>query len=200
MMNKILMMVLMIVSISYGQDIKNLEYVSPFHDGLAAIKKGNHWAFIDTKGDLKVPFRKDLVATKHEDGTYPVFNDNRCPIKVKKNGIYYYGYINKVGRIIIPPKYLNASDYFKGKAIVLLLHKDKTNKKNLMGKDIISYSYANVIIDLDGNTQQHLTGYTKTSLLPQYFKNPPEINSKFLNNYLCLVKENNKITIKKIED
>ncbi|HKK12787.1 MAG TPA: WG repeat-containing protein, partial [Flavobacteriaceae bacterium] len=78
----------------YGnaQSVENLDFVSTFNDGLAAVEKDGQWGFINTKGDIVVNFRNDLVSTKFEDGTYPIFKDGRCLIAQEKDGISYFGY------------------------------------------------------------------------------------------------------------
>jgi hypothetical protein len=81
----------------FTQSIENLDYISPFHDGLAAIKKNNEWAFINTNGEIVIDFRNDLVTTKYKGQNYPIFVDRRCLIEQKKEGISYFGYINTSG-------------------------------------------------------------------------------------------------------
>ncbi len=42
-------LVILIPIFGIGQSLDNLDYVSPFHDGVTAIKKGNQWAFINSE-------------------------------------------------------------------------------------------------------------------------------------------------------
>ena len=82
----ILYIVILIIPIfGFTQTTKNLDYISPFHDDLAAIEKDGQWAFINTKGDIVVDFRNDLVTTKLNNEEYPVFMDGRCLIELNLN-------------------------------------------------------------------------------------------------------------------
>ena len=68
----------------------NLDYISSFNDGVAAIKKDNQWAFINKDGDIVINFRNDLVSRKSHDGNYPIFQNERCLIAEERNGISYF--------------------------------------------------------------------------------------------------------------
>ena len=117
----------------FSQNLSNLEFISPFHDGVAAIKKGETWSFISEKGELLFDFRKDLVVADIKGKKYPVFNSNRCLISKKEEGITYFGYIDKKGKAVLNMLRLNAKKglfdlYFF--FITLLLHKaNKTLKE-----------------------------------------------------------------------
>ena len=84
-----------------AQSIENLEFVSPFHDDMAAIKKDGKWAFINKEGNLIIDFRTDLVTTNTEDGDYPMFNNDRCPIVAVKAGISYFGFNYRYFEVVI---------------------------------------------------------------------------------------------------
>ncbi len=47
--------------------IEELDEVSPFHEGLAAIRRDTKWGFIDTEGNLVIEFRDDLVWSEKGD-------------------------------------------------------------------------------------------------------------------------------------
>ncbi|MDY0780879.1 WG repeat-containing protein [Tenacibaculum sp. IB213877] len=197
----ILLLSISFISNSYCQKIENLDFISPFNNGVAAIKKGDHWGFVDKEGTLVVPYRKDLVTTKHEDGQYPIFNSGRCLYTIKKGGINYFGYINKQGRTIIEPQFLNATNFNEGRAIVLNLDKENLGQNNVLNKNVISYSYAHVIINVDGKIMHHLTGYKSTSLLPEFIKTPPTITTELLSDNLYMIQQDNgKITIKNVNE
>ncbi len=77
---------------AYGQVLTDIDEVTPFHEGLAAIRKNNQWAFINIEGVKVIDFRDDFVSTKDEhfldengitSVTYPLFKDGRCLIKNK---------------------------------------------------------------------------------------------------------------------
>ena len=46
--------------------VENLDEVTPFHDGLAAVRRGDQWGFIDTSGKLVIEFRDDLIWNTQE--------------------------------------------------------------------------------------------------------------------------------------
>jgi len=74
----VLFAVLLIPIFGFTQTIENIDYISTFNADLAAIKKDNQWAFINKEGTIVIDFRKDVVETKTEVGSYPVFNNERC--------------------------------------------------------------------------------------------------------------------------
>ena len=63
----------LIAAMACGQDLEKVDYVSPFIDDVAAVKKGDLWGFIDDSGTMIVDFRNDLVISKQGDFGYPVF-------------------------------------------------------------------------------------------------------------------------------
>jgi hypothetical protein len=183
-----------------GQTIENLSFISPFNEGLAAIKKDNQWAFINQEGSIVLNFRNDLVTTKLNREEYPVFINNRCLISKEINGISYFGYIDTTGKTIIEPIFLNAQNFENNEAIVLKLTEELIGKNDVLGKNIVQYKYFEVVIDPDGNIHQYLTPKGFNIVLDQkYLKTPPAITSKRISDGLYAVfSENKKWTIIKI--
>ena len=177
----------------YAQSIENVDYISPFHNGLAAIEKDGQWAFMNNKGDVVVNFRTDLVLSKSKDKSYPIFYDDRCLIEQKKNGISYFGYINTSGKTIIKPRFLNASNFNNGNALVLELIKENVSKNTALGKNIIYYKYFEVIIESNGEVKHYLNPSGVNVVLDRDFlKKPPEITSKRISDTLYAIKNKNK--------
>jgi hypothetical protein len=171
--------VLLIPIFGFTQTTKNLDYISPFHDGLAAIEKDGQWAFIDAKGDIVVDFRNDLVTTKLNSEEYPVFMDGRCLIEQKKAGISYFGYIDSTGETIIKPQFLNATNFSKGQAIALELVKEIVGKNQALEKDVVYYKYYEAIIDTTGNIYNYLTQKGINVVLDKDFlRQRPKIDSR----------------------
>ena len=200
-MKKFVIALLLIPYLGIAQTLENLDYISPFNDGVAAIKKGNEWGFIDQEGKLIVDFRNDLVVTKTDNANYPIFEDDRCLIAHHKDGVLYYGYINKEGETVIAPQFLNATNFNNKKAIALKVHKETIGYNDIFKKDVVSYHYFEVVIDKTGTTMDHLTQLA-LHVSPQNIKNSgsPTITSKFISANLVAVKGNNsKWQIKKIE-
>ena len=179
--------------VGYTQSIENVDYISPYHNGLAAIKKDGQWAFINNIGDVVVNYRADLVLTKFSDDSYPVFYDNRCLIEQKKNGISYFGYIDPTGKTIIAPKFLNAANFNNGNALALELIKESLSKKSALGKDIVYYKYFEVIIDSNGDVKHYLNPSGVNLVLDRkYLKVPPKVTSKRISDNLYAVRNKNK--------
>tara|TARA_B100000949_G_C14188133_1_gene410537 strand:+ start:97 stop:699 length:603 start_codon:yes stop_codon:yes gene_type:complete len=200
-MKKFVIALLLIPYLGIAQTLENLDYISPFNDGVAAIKKGNEWGFIDQEGKLIVDFRNDLVVTKTDNANYPIFEDDRCLIAHHKDGVLYYGYINKEGETVIAPQFLNATNFNNKKAIALKVHKETIGYNDIFKKDVVSYHYFEVVIDKTGTTIDHLTQLA-LHVSPQNIKNSgsPTITSKFISANLVAVKGNNsKWQIKKID-
>ncbi|HNP67683.1 MAG TPA: WG repeat-containing protein [Aequorivita sp.] len=192
-MKKLLITLVLIPFIGIAQTFENLDYISPFNDGVAAIKKGNEWGFIDQEGKLIIDFRNDLVVTKTDNANYPIFEDDRCLIAHHKDGVLYYGYINKEGETVIAPQFLNATNFNNKKAIALKVHKETIGYNDIFKKDVVNYHYFELVIDENGNTIDHLTQLAiHVSPKDKNDKNPPAITSKLISENLVAVKGNNK--------
>jgi hypothetical protein len=200
-MKKLLITLVLIPFLGIAQTIDNLEYVSPFNNDVAAIKKGNEWGFIDQDGKIIVDFRNDLVLTKIDNATYPIFSNDRCLIAHQKDGILYYGYIDKTGKIVITPQFLNATNFEYGKALALTVHKETIGYNDIFNKDVVSYHYFEMVIDKEGKALDHLTQLAiHVSPKDKADKNPPAITSKLISENLVAVKSSNKKwLVKKIE-
>ncbi|WP_298759227.1 WG repeat-containing protein [uncultured Psychroserpens sp.] len=180
----------------FTQAIDNLSYISPFHDGFAAIEKDGKWAFINEKGTIVVDFRTDLVTTTNTKGNYPIFTEKRCLIKTVKDGISYFGYIDTSGKTIVEPQYLNATNFHNGLAIVLELITETVGRNEALGKNVVYYKYYEVAIDVDGAVKTYLTKKPVNVVLDKKFlKKPPQITTKQIADELYAIKKKNKWTI-----
>jgi hypothetical protein len=188
---KLLFIILLIIpSLGFSQSIENLDYISPFHNGFAAIKKGSQWAFINNEGTITIDFRNDIVATKIGDKNYPIFNDDRCLIKEMKEGIAYFGYIDTLGNTVIEPQFLNADNFKNRNAIVLKVTKEIVGKNKALNKNIVYYKYFEVTIDNRGNILDYLTQKGKNVVLDKDFlTEPPEIRSKQISKNVFAIKD-----------
>ena len=200
---KILFLAFIIIPIvTVAQSIENIDFISPFHDDVAAIQKGDKWAFINKEGNLIIDFRTDLVITNTENGDYPMFNDNRCPIVEIKKGISYFGFIDTSGKTVIEPQFLNSTDFKNGSAIALEVIKKVIAKNTALGKDMVNYRYFEVLIDTDGKTTYYLNQDGVNVVLDKDFlRAVPQITSRRVTADLYAVKNKknswNVITIKK---
>ncbi|APU69755.1 MULTISPECIES: WG repeat-containing protein [Flavobacteriaceae] len=200
-MKTIFLTLLIIPILGIGQTIENIDFVSPFHDGLSAVKKGNNWAFIDQNGSIIIDFRQDLVKTKTDKGYYPLFSNGKCIIAQKKDDILLYGFIDKKGNISIEPQFLNVLNFQGNKTLALIVHKETIGFNDIFKKDVVNYHYFEVVIDENGNSLDHLTQLA-LHISPKYSKSkePPVITSKFISDNLIAVKsDENKWNLRKIK-
>lgn len=102
-MKKLLIVIYLIPLLGFSQSIENVDFISPFSNDVAAIKQGDKWGSMDKKGTLVINFRYDLVTTKIDNANYPIFSNERCNISNEKDGIAYFGYIDKSGKTVIDP-------------------------------------------------------------------------------------------------
>lgn len=201
-MKNLLIILFIIPAFALAQTTEELDFVAPLSDGVAAVKKGNSWGFINDKGDIVVAFRDDLVLTETDDYKYPVFENNRCLISKNKDGIAYFGYIDKTGKIVIEPKFLNASNFNNNNAIVLQIIKEELGNNHLLGKNVVNYRYYEVIIDSSGKVENYLDPKGINVVLDKKFLlTTPEITSKQISNNIYAVRtENNKWKIVSINN
>lgn len=185
--------------ITNAQVLSKIDKVTPFQEGLGSVEKNNSWGFINSEGTLIIDYRKDVVAFS---GEHPVFNNGLCLIQEVRDGITFYGYINKMGEKVIPTEYIAATPFKNGYARVIKYYKSKTNATNALGKTIVNYSYNELVIDTKNKKVQHLRG--PNTLLFKNLKskqNQPNIASQFISDRLIAVKEKNgTYTIYKLDE
>ncbi|OBX23359.1 MULTISPECIES: WG repeat-containing protein [Bizionia] len=201
-MKKFLITLVLIPFFGIAQTLEGLEYISPFNNDVAAIKKDNEWGFIDQNGKIIVDFRNDLILTKTDNANYPIFSNERCLIAHHKDGVLYYGYIDKTGKTVITPQFLNASNFKNDVAVALKLVKEESSGMNELMKNIVNYHYYEVVIEKAGEINQYLTEEPiHITLTKEKMKKPPVITSKLISNNLIAVRNNNnKWTLKKISE
>ena len=197
----ILWVILIVNPLTVGaQNLGDVDFISPFNNGLSAIEKEGKWAFINGEGELVIDYRDDLVLTDFGDESYPVFDSERCLIVKKDDGISYFGYIDKTGKTTIKPQYLNATNFKSGLAIILKLHKISLGQNDILGKNMIDYSYSELAINPNGETIHYLSEKpTHVTLSKDFLKGPPEIRTVFISNHLIAIKNDDKTwSIKKV--
>lgn len=132
--------------------------VVPFSEGLAAVRVGNQWGFIDEDAKLVIDFRDDLVWNQEADTSirgvlgirYPQFKNGRCMIQeLKVNDIPYYGFIDTSGEIVIQPEYLNITQFDQENAIGIYV-REIFQGKNEIKLDIVEYIFTEVVVNTDG--------------------------------------------------
>ena len=101
-----------------------------FSTGLAAVKIGDKWGFIDKKGSLKIRARYDNVRN---------FKRGFAPVKIKNK----WGYINAQGKWLVKPVY-NAAYSFTDDGLAVVVSKNKRGFINTQGRFAIKPSYRRV--------------------------------------------------------
>ncbi|PKV50636.1 WG repeat protein [Aquimarina sp. MAR_2010_214] len=177
---------------SKAQIITDIDEITPFHEKLAAIKKDGKWAFINPKGEIVIDYRDDLVTTTIGKQSYPLFKGGKCIIKQMVEEVHYYGYIDIKGKITIKPEYINAINFDQGHAIVLKLEKEKLGENKILGKNVVSYTYNEVVIDTLGNEKAYLVGPIHIDFKKTTIKTPPAIQSHILSSNLAVMKTKDK--------
>jgi WG containing repeat len=216
----------------YGKDNKLItnKYVSihGFYDSLsvASVKVSNpkrlvkfDWIAVYIKPDGKQAFSLPQGAINNAFNLYNVeknvgnFSEGLAYIAITKKDPYItttgdYGYMNKVGKLVIPAKYKQVSNFSEGRAIVKGISQygdDKWGVIDKTGKEITALTYSNQPSDfLDGmsiiTNSKNLYGYMdlngNIALEPKY-----AFASSFSNNQ-AVVKEGEysfKCTIKVID-
>ncbi len=180
-----------------AQVIENIEQITPFHNNYAAIQKGEQWAFINKEGTIAVDFRNDLVplpCVHSEDQIeHPVFNAGLSLVKQTKETIEYYGYMNTSGQVVIEPQFINATSYNDvGLAIVHKLTKETIGQNTILDKDMIRYTYSEIVIDTSGNVVKHLLGPIHVIPNKGRFSKTYPIKSYFIDDFLIATQEKNK--------
>lgn len=192
-MKKLLIIFLLLPVFSLAQTIEELDFIAPLHDGIAAVKKGNSWGFINGKGNVIIDFRDDLVLTETDGYKYPIFKNNRCLISKVKNGIMYFGYIDKSGKTVIETKFLNAMNFDTTKTLALYVMKETLGNNEVLGKNVVNYRYYEVTIDINGTIENYLNPKgTNIVLDKKFIRTIPNITSKQISDNLYAVKTENK--------
>ncbi|MGB5238268.1 MAG: WG repeat-containing protein [Flavobacteriaceae bacterium] len=182
--------------VGLGQEIDSVDEIAPFHEGLAAVRIGDQWGFINADGDLVIDFRSDLVwneevSTGVEDITgiaYPRFKDDRCMIKetLEEEGIDVYGFINSKGETVIKPEYLNVTEFNEGFALGILLTKTFRGQ-NRFQLNIYDFKFSEVILDPAGDIMLLIT-QRQSILMDKRRYELPSLNAKYLSKTLMAVK------------
>jgi len=138
--------------------LADLDQVTPFQEGMAAVRRGNQWGFIDTVGNLVIDFRDDLVWNENPDAKdrgvlavpYPRFRDGRCMFQaLGDDDIPVYGFIDQEGKTVIPAEYLNLTEFQDGYAVGILVRKTFRGQ-NRFQLNIFEYSFMEGVLNPEG--------------------------------------------------
>ena len=179
-----------------AQELDSVDEIAPFSEGLAAVRMGDKWGFIDSEGQLVIEFRDDLVWGSEEETKvselsgipYPRFKNGRCMIKdiLEEEGIAVYGFINTKGETVITPEYLNVTEFDKDYSVGILLTKTFRGK-NRFQLNIYDYKFSEVILDTSGEIMLLIT-QRQNILMDKRRYELPELTGKYLSKNLMAVK------------
>jgi hypothetical protein len=155
-----LLSLFLLIPITSSSQTEATEYdeIAPFSEGLAAVRVGNQWGFINEDAKLVIDFRDDLVWNIDADTSvsgvlgirYPQFKNGRCMIQeLKVNNIPYYGFIDNSGEIVIQPEYLNITQFDQENAIGIYV-REIFQGKNEIKLDIVEYIFTEVVVNTNG--------------------------------------------------
>lgn len=132
------------------------EYVAGFSDGMARVKVGNKWGYIDKTGKLLIPAKFDIdssyfisapffsrsILDKLPRNTWSAgnFSEGLAPVKVGNR----WGYIDKKGKMVIPPKFACANDFSQGLAAVGITNAKGDTRGmyiNKQGKTVFTHEF-----------------------------------------------------------
>lgn len=189
-------------SSGFSQLLTNVDFISPFHEDLAAIKKNNEWAFIDKAGLIVIDFRNDLVSSKSEVNlheskpgpiNYPFFKEGKCKFRKQIEGIYYYGFIDKTGKESIAPEFLNITNFHDGYAIAIKFETRVLGSNKVLAKRMVSYKLEEYVIDTKGNLVKYIIdGRNVTPTKIGTNDIPPVFHSKMIAPHLVVIKNKNE--------
>lgn len=175
--------------------VAGLDEVAPFSEGLAAVRKGNQWGFMDKEGTLVIDFRDDVVWNQNADTTqadvsgvrYPQFKQGLSIIQeLTDEGVPLYGFMDTSGKQVIKPEFVNISSFDNGYAIAIY------GKKTLRGKNefqlnIYDYSFTEVLINLKGEMLWPIQERDNILMSKNRYQ-LPQLNTKILSDDLLAVK------------
>jgi hypothetical protein len=203
-----LMILALLPFITCAQGVQGIDEIAPYSEGLAAVRKGNQWGFINTGGDLVIDFRSDLAwqkeAVKNKADVrgvaYPRFKNGRCMIQkqLEEEKIVLYGFIDNSGKVVIEPEYLNLTEFEGDYALGILFTKTFRGENNFQLR-IYDYKFSEVVLNTGGEIMRLIEQRNNIQMTPRRYT-LPEIHAKILaNNLLAVRSPENKWTLLKVE-
>jgi hypothetical protein len=174
--------------------MEGLDEVTPYHEGLAAVRIGSQWGFIDQDGNLVIDFRNDLVwkqdAGPGDSGVdaipYPRFRNGRCMFEAKgDDDIPVYGFIDRTGKTVIAPEYLNLTEFKDGYAVGVFVKKTFRGK-NKFQLNIFDYSFMEGVLNPAGEMVWPI-GERQNILMQKRRYEMPGLKARITGNGLLLV-------------
>ncbi|MCK0146646.1 WG repeat-containing protein [Arenibacter sp. F26102] len=149
---------LMLFNIMSSQSVKNIDEIAPFSEGLAAVRQGDQWGFINEEGTMVINFRNDIYWNKDADTSkddisgvrWPMFKEGRCLItKNVEEDVPVFGFIDTKGNVVIEPELLNVYPFKDGYTTAVLFEKAMKGK-NEFNLNIYEFKFHDVMLDTSG--------------------------------------------------
>lgn len=183
--------------------ITQLDEIAPFSEGLAAVRKGNQWGFIDKEGKLVIDFRNDLVwNAKADTSEYgikgPSFQDGRCLVKKVVEEIPVYGFIDTTGKLVIEYQFLNVNPFNDGYTTGIMYEK-VFQGKNEIKLDVYKHKFHEVVMDISGKIHEYLLQPENIQMRKSPYE-LPWLRSKLIAKNLIAIRGNdNRLEIRKLD-
>ena len=190
----VLFAMLMLPNLFYSQTIKNIDEIAPFSEGLAAIRKGNQWGFINEEGTMVINFRNDIFWNKDADTSkkdisgvrFPMFNEGRCLItKEVEEGVPVFGFIDAKGNVVVEPQLLNVYPFKDGYTTGVLFEKSMKGK-NEFNLKIYEFKFHDVMMDASGQMFEYFNKRDNIQMTKKRY-HMPAIGVKLLSDGLVAV-------------
>lgn len=183
---------------------ESLDEVAPFNEGLAAIRKGKQWGFIDDLGNIIIDFRDDIYWNPEADQSlqgvngvrFPQFSNGLCMVRTFVDDIAVYGFINTEGELVIEHEFLNVNP-FKNGVTTGIIYEKVFRGQNEFKLDIYEFKFHEVIMDDSGKIIEFL-GRRYNIQMKKSRYNLPNINTQILNDKLVAFKTEGNWAIKKL--
>ena len=203
-----LLSLLLLIPITTSSQTETTVYdeVAPFSEGLAAVRVGDQWGFINEDAKLVIDFRDDLVWNQEADTNipgvlgirYPEFKNGRCMVQaLKEDNIPYYGFIDQSAEIVIPADYLNITQFDYENAIGIYV-RETFQGKNEIKLNIIDYIFTEVVLNTSGEIIWPISEREHILTAKRRYETP-EFRAKLLAKDLLIFKtKDNKWETKKL--
>lgn len=189
-----------------SQALEGIDEITPFHEEMAAIRKGDQWGFINQEGVLVIEFRNDLVWDKNADTLksgidgirFPSFHNGKCLVSKLIDEIRVYGFIDTKGKLVIEHQFLNVSSFNNGYIIGIIYEKIFIGK-NEIKLDVYKHKFHEVLMDSSGEIIEFLSSRDNIQMTKKRYIRP-SINAKFLSqNLIALRTKDRNWEIRKLD-
>jgi tRNA A-37 threonylcarbamoyl transferase component Bud32 len=110
-------------------------FANDFSEGLASVRKGAKWGFINTIGKLVIPCQFDDAW---------LFSEGLAKVQIEEK----LGFINTIGKLVIPCQFDDAFVFFEGLAKVKI--EEKLGFINTIGKLVIPCQFDDAFVFFEG--------------------------------------------------